>query len=118
MSWLTSILSTGETSKDGKPKGFGYKQNRTYKGVESEGVPEYDEWLSIANDFQNPKGANIMIFENWKNTVELWQAIEKYWKIRNMIIWWLPNRHQGFSARHKFFSKYDIAPLADKGNAV
>ena len=121
----------GVTNKEGKPidleksplgkmnKYFGAKGNRGYLGVDmSGGVPEYDEWLSIANEFQNPKGANVMIFENWRNTVDLWQAIEKYWKIRNQIIWWLPNRRQGFSAKYRFFSKYDIAPLADKGKAV
>jgi hypothetical protein len=47
--------------------------------------------------------------------VELWQAIEKYWKIQNMVIWWLPNRTQGFSRPHFFFNKYDIAPLAGNG---
>jgi len=99
-----------------KEKGFGYKGNRFYLGTKQLGrVPEYDEWLSKANNFQNPGGANVMIFENWKNTVKLWQAIGKYWKIRNMIIWWLPNRHQGFSAPYRFFSKYDIAPLAGEG---
>jgi len=76
---------------------------------------KYDTWLSIANEFQNPKGANVMIFEYWKNMVELWQAISKYWKIRNMIIWHLPNRHQGFAPRNQFFGKYDIAPLAGDG---
>ena len=59
-----------------------------------------------------------MIFENWKNSVELWQSLEKYWKVRNQIIWWLPNRCQGFSSKHKFFNKYDVAPLADKGKAT
>lgn len=97
-------------------KGFGYRSQRSYLGVEKTGrVPEYDEWLSIANEFQNPNGANVMIFENWRNTVALWQAIEKYWKIKNMIIWWLPNRHQGFSRKYSFFNKYDIAPLAGEG---
>ena len=108
----------GETDAKGKPKGFGYKQNRVYTGIINRGVPEYDEWLSIANDFQNPIGANVMIFENWRNVVDLWKAIEKYWRIRNIVIWWLPNRQQGFSAKYKFFSKYDIAPLADKGQAI
>ena len=115
-----AYLETGETDEKGKTrKGFGTKGNRFYEGVNMKGgVPEYDEWLSIANEYQNPKGANVMVFENWKNTPDLWRAIEKYWKIRNIIIWWLPNRHQGFSAKYKFFSKYDIAPLADKGKAV
>lgn len=97
-------------------KGFGYRGQRHYKGVEKRGgVPEYDEWLSIANEYQNSEGANVMIFENWRNTVELWQAIEKYWKVKNLIIWHLPNRHQGFSRRYLFFGKYDIAPLAGEG---
>ena len=48
-------LEVGETNAEGKVKtGFGYKQNRLYEGVESHGgVPEFDEWLSIANSFQN-----------------------------------------------------------------
>ena len=84
--------------------GFGAKGNRIYEGVEmAGGVPEYDTWFSIANEFQNPKGANIMIFEYWKNMAEFWQSISKYWKIRNMIIWHAPNRHQGFGAKGQFF---------------
>ena len=35
--------------------------------------------------------------------------MDKHWKIRNMLVWHLPNRTQGFSAKYKFFSKYDIA---------
>ena len=97
---------TGETDSKGNPIG------------ETRGVPEYDEWLSIANDFQNPLGANVMVFEKWKNLPDLWKAIEKYWKVRNVVIWHLPNRHQGFAAKYKFFSRYDIAPLANKGNSV
>lgn len=86
--------SVGKTDGRGRFKGwvktkdgFGYRSQRSYLGVEKKGgVPEYDEWLSIANDFQNTKGSNIMVFENWRNTIEMWQAIAKYWKIKNMII--------------------------------
>lgn len=114
-----AYLSTGKTDSKGKFKGFGYRSQRSYLGVERKGgVPEYNEWLSIANEFQNSKGTNIMIFENWRNTVELWQAIEKYWKIRNLIIWHLPNRCQGFSRKHMFFNKFDIAPLASGGKSI
>lgn len=110
-------LKKGLGTKKIKTKtGFGYKQQRSYLGVEMRGnIPEYDEWLSIANDFQNQKGANVMIFEFWKNIKELWNAIEKYWKIKNIIIWHTPNRHQGFGMRYQFFNKYDIAPLAGEG---
>ena len=113
----------GETNGRGRFKGyvktkqgFGFRGQRRYLGVErAGGVPEFDEWLSIANNFQNSKGANIMIFENWRNTPELWQCMEKYWKVRNMVIWWLPNRSQGFSREYFFFNKYDVAILAEKG---
>ena len=45
--------------------------------------------------------------------------MEKYWKVKNMIVWHLPNRHQGFSAKYKFFSKHDIAMVgASKNNDV
>ncbi|MEA1965575.1 MAG: DNA methyltransferase [Candidatus Aerophobetes bacterium] len=116
-------LSTGKTDGKGRFKGytktkngFGYRAQRSYLGVEKRGgVPEYAQWLSIANDYQNPKGANIMVFENWRNIVSLWKAMEKYWKIKNMIIWHLKNRCQGFSRKYMFFNKYDIAPLAGKG---
>ena len=104
------------TKKIKTKQGFGYKQQRSYLGVEKRGgVPEYDEWLSIANEYQNPSGANIMVFEFWKNVVELWQTLEKYWKIKNLIIWHTPNRHQSFGMKYQFFNKYDIAPLAGEG---
>ncbi len=37
--------------------------------------------------------------------------MEKYWRVKNMIVWHLPNRNQGYSAKHKFFSKHDIAMM-------
>jgi DNA modification methylase len=42
--------------------------------------------------------------------------MEKYWKVKNMIVWHLPNRHQGFSAKYKFFSKHDIAMVGASPN--
>ena len=35
--------------------------------------------------------------------------MSKHWKIKNMIVWHLPNRVQGFATKYKFFSKHDIA---------
>jgi len=106
--------SVGQT--DSKGKGFGYKGNRIYEGVvQAGGVPEFDEWLSIANQFKNDKGSNVMVFENWRNTPDLWGAIEKYWVIQNMVIWHTPNRTQGFSAKYKFFNRFDVAPVAGDG---
>ncbi|CAK9251826.1 unnamed protein product [Sphagnum jensenii] len=42
--------------------------------------------------------------------------MEKYWKIKNMIVWHLPNRNQAFAAKYKFFSKHDIAMVGASGN--
>jgi len=39
----------------------------------------------------------------------IWGEMEKYWKVKNMIVWHIPNRHQGFASKYKLFSKHDIA---------
>ena len=57
----------------------------------------------------------IIVFENWKNIREVWNEMEKHWKVRNMIVWRLPNRTQGFAAKYRFFSKHDIAMVGNSG---
>jgi len=52
---------------------------------------------------------SIIVFEYWKNMPHIWAETEKRWRVRNMIIWHLSNRAQGFSAKYKFFNKYDFA---------
>jgi DNA modification methylase len=42
--------------------------------------------------------------------------MEKYWKIKNMIVWHVPTRHQNFASKYKFFSKYDIAMVGAIGD--
>jgi len=42
--------------------------------------------------------------------------LEKHCKYRNTIVWHIPNRVQGFSAKYKFFNKSDIALVGTKGN--
>jgi len=54
---------------------------------------------------------SIISYECWKNMPLMWAEVAKRWKVRNMIIWRLPNRVQGFSAKYKFFNKYDFAIL-------
>lgn len=88
--------------------GFGAKKNRKYIGTD-ELPPDFIElWTANVAKVQNDN-FNIIAFENWKNVRELWGAMEKFWTIRNMIIWTIPNRNQGYAAKHKLFSKYDIA---------
>ena len=92
--------------------GFGAKQNRRY--LTTEEAPKFKDWLPLVHRAAK-RHFNIMVFENWKNTVRLWQEMEKFWKIKNMIIWHLTNRCQGFAGK-MFFNKYDIAMLGTSDN--
>jgi DNA modification methylase len=59
---------------------------------------------------------SIIVFENPKNLKVIWNELEKHWKYRNTIVWHLPNRTQGFSAKHRFFNKHDIALVGTEGD--
>lgn len=89
-------------------EGFGYKRDRKY--LETDFLPPdfTERWMAniakvAKEDF------HIIVYENWKNIRTIWNEMEKYWKVRNMIVWHLPNRMQGFAAKYKFFNKHDIA---------
>lgn len=90
--------------------GFGAKRDRRY--LETESLPDnfMDLWMANINQVQK-ENFSIISFENWKNLPKIHETMSKYWKIRNLIIWHLPNRMQGFAAKYKFFNKYDIALL-------
>lgn len=95
--------------KHGKPtEGFGYKRDRKY--LETDILPPdfTEKWMANISKVQAEHFSTI-VYENWKNLRTIWGEMEKYWKVKNMIVWHLPNRHQGFSAKYKFFSKHDIA---------
>lgn len=112
--YLLAYLS--DKNKDGsKPKGFGQKRNRTYIGTDS--LPDNFSELWLANIAKIQKeNFSIIVYENWKNLRIIWGEMEKYWKIKNMLVWHLPNRSQGFSAKYKFFSKHDIAVVGASPN--
>jgi DNA modification methylase len=95
--------------------GFGMKKNRRY--LETPSLPDnfMDLWIQNINKVQK-EDFTIISFENWKNLKKMWESMEKFWKIRNVIIWHCKNRTQGFAAKHKFFSKYDIAIVGSHGN--
>ncbi len=95
--------------KNGKPtEGFGYKRDRKY--LETDVLPDNFTELWMKNISEVSKeDFHIIVYENWRNIRTIWGEIEKYWKVKNMIVWHIPNRHQGFSAKYKFFSKHDIA---------
>lgn len=101
--------------KGGADKGFGAKQNRVYIGTES--LPDNFTELWMANIAKHSKDDfSIIVYENWKNLRIIWGEMEKYWKVKNMIVWHLSNRHQGFASKYKFFSKHDIAMVGGSGD--
>lgn len=95
--------------KHGNPtEGFGYKRDRKY--LETDVLPDNFTELWMKNVSEVAKeDFHIIVYENFKNLRIIWSEMEKYWKVKNMIVWHIPNRHQGFSAKYKFFSKHDIA---------
>jgi len=105
----------GKKKHGGATEGFGLKRDRKY--LETDVLPDdfTELWMSnvakvAADNF------SIIVYENWKNIRTIWGEMEKYWKVRNMLVWHLPNRVQGFSARYKFFNKYDIAMVGTSEN--
>jgi DNA modification methylase len=88
--------------------GFGAKRNRRY--LETDVLPDNftELWMGNVNKVAK-EHFSIIVYENWKNLRIIWGEMEKYWKIKNMIVWHLENRHQGYAGKHKFFSKHDIA---------
>jgi DNA modification methylase len=94
--------------KNKSTEGFGYKRDRKY--LETDALPPdfTEKWMANIHKASNPDFA-IIVYENWKNIRTIWGEMEKYWKVKNMIVWHLPNRVQGFAAKGKFFNKHDIA---------
>ena len=96
-------------------EGFGLKRDRKY--LETDVLPPdfTEKWMAGIAKIQRPDFA-IMIFENPKNLRTIWNEMEKHWRYRNTIVWHLPNRVQGFSAKYKLFNKHDIALVGTQGN--
>jgi DNA modification methylase len=110
------ILDYLHAKRGGKPvTGFGAKRNRRY--LETDVLPDNftELWMANVAKYAKPD-YSIIVYENWKNLRVIWAEMEKYWKVKNMIVWHLPNRHQGFAAKYKFFSKHDIAMVGASGD--
>lgn len=109
------ILDYLHARRHGKPtEGFGAKRNRRY--LETDVLPDNFTELWMANIAKVAKpDFSIICYENWKNLRIIWGEMEKYWKVKNMLVWHLPNRHQGFASKYKFFSKHDIAMVGTGG---
>lgn len=111
--YILDYLKSGK--RHGNPtEGFGAKKNRRY--LETDALPDNFTELWMANVAAAAKeDFSIIVYENWKNLRTIWAEMEKYWKVKNMIVWHLPNRNQGFAAKYKFFSKHDIAMVGAGG---
>jgi DNA modification methylase len=112
--YILSYLKGGK--RHGKATtGFGAKKNRRY--LETDFLPPdfTEKWMANIVKVQK-EDFSIIVFENWKNLRIIWGEMEKYWKVKNMVVWHLPNRTQGFAAKYKFFSKYDIAMMGISNN--
>ncbi len=110
------ILDYLNAKRGGKPTtGFGAKKNRRY--LETEQIPDdfTEKWMKNVKSSAD-EDFSIIVYENWKNLRIIWQEMERHWKVKNMIVWHLPNRHQGFSSKYKFFSKHDIAMVGGSGD--
>ena len=104
--------------KNGKAvTGFGAKRNRRY--LETDSLPDNFSELWMKNIKATAKDDfHIIVYENWKNLRVIWGEMEKYWKVKNMIVWHLPNRVQGFAAKYKFFNKHDIAMVGSSHDKI
>lgn len=103
--------------KNGKAiTGFGAKRDRRY--LETDVLPDdfTEKWMANVAKIQKDS-FSIIVYENWKNIRTIWGEMEKYWKVKNMIVWHLPNRTQGFAGKYRFFSKHDIAMVGASPNA-
>lgn len=109
LNYLKGKKKTGRATE-----GFGYKRDRRY--LETNVLPPdfTEKWMANIHKIQK-EDFTIMAFENWKNIPLFWQEMQKYWKIKNLIIWHIPNRVQGFAAKHRFFNKHDIAMVGASG---
>lgn len=109
------ILDYQHGKRHGKPaKEVGLKKNRQY--LETDEVPDdfTELWMNNIAQFAKPDFSAI-VYESWKNLPVIWAEMKKHWVVKNMIVWHIPGRNQGFAAANKFFSKFDIAVVGGNG---
>jgi len=110
------ILDYLNAKRHGKPtEGFGSKRNRRYLETDVLENDFTEKWMGNIAKVQK-ESFSIIVYENWKNIRTVWGEMEKHWKVKNMIVWHLPNRNQAFAAKYKFFSKHDIAMVGASPN--
>jgi len=111
--YLLDYLS-GKTKHGKATEGFGFKRDRRYLETDILPFNFTTNWMANVAKVQKPD-FSIIIFENPKNLRTIWNELEKHWRWRNTITWFVPTRNQGFAAKYKFFSKTDIALVGTAG---
>lgn len=111
--YLLDYLS-GKKKHGKATEGFGFKRDRRY--LETDVLPPTftADWMANIAKIQKPD-FSIIVFENPKNLRTIWNELEKHWRWRNTITWFVPTRNQGFAAKYKLFSKTDIALVGTTG---
>ncbi len=108
----------GKQRRGKATEGFGLKRDRKY--LETDELPENftDLWMANVAKIQKPD-FSIIVYENPKNLRTIWNALEAQgWKYRSTIVWHIPNRVQGYSAKYKLFNKHDIALVGTSGDVA
>lgn len=101
--------------RHGKPvTDRGPKRSRRY--LETESIPpDFTEvWMQNIANAAKPN-FSIIVYESWKNVRTIWNEMEKHFTVKNMLVWSIPKKNDGYAAQHKFFNKYDIAVAGAKG---
>jgi len=75
---------TGKKKHGKATEGFGYKRDRRYLGTDELPSDFTEKWMDNINKIQK-EDFHIIVYENWKNIKTIWNEMEKYWKVRNMI---------------------------------
>jgi DNA modification methylase len=107
----------GKKRNGNATEGFGLKRDRKY--LETDVLPDNftELWMANIAKIQKPD-FSIIAYENPKNLRTIWNVLEKHWKYRNTIVWHVPNRVQGYSAKHKFFNRHDIALVGSTDRVI
>lgn len=101
---ITNLASFGASAETGKKRQYG----------ELVKAPLYESWLGVIGDFVD-SSSNILVFESWRNTPDLWEALETSgYTMRNMIIWHVPDRRQ-FWHQTWFYNRYDVLLFGARG---
>ena len=82
--YILNYLKGGK--RHGSPTtGFGAKKNRRY--LETDELPPDFTGKWMANIYKVAKeDFHIIVYENWKNLKTIWNEMEKYWQVKNMLV--------------------------------